>query len=50
LHPLDLAAVALPALRVLRLFASIARVGAVARRGAAEHDQRLAASALTDAE
>jgi voltage-gated potassium channel len=35
-HPLDLAAVALPALRVLRLLASIARVGALARRGQTE--------------
>ena len=35
-HPLDLAAVALPALRVLRLLASIARVGALARRGRSE--------------
>jgi voltage-gated potassium channel len=35
-HPLDLAAVALPALRVLRLLASIARVGALARRGTSE--------------
>ena len=35
-HPLDLAAVALPALRVLRLLASIARVGALARRGRTE--------------
>jgi voltage-gated potassium channel len=35
-HPLDLAAVALPALRVLRLLASIARVGALAQRGRSE--------------
>lgn len=35
-HPLDLAAVALPALRSLRLLASIARVAALARRGRAE--------------
>jgi voltage-gated potassium channel len=35
-HPLDLAAVALPALRVLRLIASLARVAALARRGLAE--------------
>jgi voltage-gated potassium channel len=33
---LDLAAVALPALRVLRLIASLARVAALARRGLAE--------------
>ena len=35
-HPLDLAAVALPALRVLRLVASIARMAALAQRGLAE--------------
>jgi voltage-gated potassium channel len=35
-HPLDLAAVALPALRVLRLIASLARVAALARRGLTE--------------
>jgi voltage-gated potassium channel len=35
-HPLDLAAVALPALRVLRLIASLARVAALAQRGLAE--------------
>ncbi|HET6921233.1 MAG TPA: hypothetical protein VFI46_17480, partial [Jiangellaceae bacterium] len=35
-HPLDLAAVALPALRVLRLIASLARVSALARRGLTE--------------
>jgi voltage-gated potassium channel len=35
-HPLDLAAVALPPLRVLRLIASLARVAALARRGLAE--------------
>ncbi|MFI6585616.1 potassium channel family protein [Embleya sp. NPDC050493] len=34
-HPLDLAAVALPATRVLRLIAVIGRVGAVARGGRA---------------
>ncbi|WP_331769075.1 hypothetical protein OG948_35165 (plasmid) [Embleya sp. NBC_00888] len=33
-HPLDLAAVALPATRVLRLIAVIGRIGAVARVGA----------------
>ncbi len=35
-HPLDLAAVAVPMLRALRLVAAIARVGALARRGLAE--------------
>lgn len=35
-HPLDLAAVALPALRVLRLIAVIGRIGMIARRGHAE--------------
>ncbi|HEX2360729.1 MAG TPA: potassium channel family protein [Jiangellaceae bacterium] len=35
-HPLDLAAVALPALRVLRLIASLARVAALAGRGLTE--------------
>ncbi|WP_436792085.1 potassium channel family protein [Yinghuangia sp. YIM S10712] len=35
-HPLDLAAVALPAIRVLRLIAMIGRIGMIARRGRAE--------------
>jgi hypothetical protein len=35
-HPLDLAAVALPTLRTVRLVASIARVSALARRGLGE--------------
>lgn len=35
-HPLDLAAVAVPALRVLRVIATLARLVVVAQRGAAE--------------
>lgn len=35
-HPLDLAAVMLPAMRVLRLVAVIGRIGAIARRGRSE--------------
>lgn len=35
-HPLDLAAVALPAMRVLRLIAVIGRVGMIAHRGRSE--------------
>ncbi|MDI2129682.1 potassium channel family protein [Yinghuangia seranimata] len=35
-HPLDLAAVALPAMRLMRLISVIGRVGVVARRGRAE--------------
>ncbi|WP_436778157.1 potassium channel family protein [Yinghuangia sp. YIM S09857] len=35
-HPLDLAAVALPAVRLLRLIAVIGRIGMISRRGRAE--------------
>lgn len=35
-HPLDLAAVAVPALRILRVIATLARLVVVAQRGAAE--------------
>lgn len=35
-HPLDLAAVALPAMRVLRLIGVIGRIGMIARRGRSE--------------